>query len=555
MSRWAILIVAGGLLVTLGMSGQGCSGLDGMLPLGRMPPAIIPTGPGEDTLQWTFSVDLRDYPDTDRITWDFGDGARSVDLPLSRGRTIVHDFVGGGIFEVSAYLFSAPDPLGGGAELVGVGSLPVEVTAPNAPPTASFVMEQVFDEEGLPVALAKRFVGSRSRDPDGLIESYIWDLGDGGHEEGEIVEHTFTRGANFVVRLTVVDDRGARDSATRSILVNTVPVASFTFAQDPVDDLTFTFDASGSSDAEGVIDRYRWDLGDGSATRTGVTISHTYAVPDDYTVVLTVTDQSGGVASVSRVLDVTGSEPFVRSISPLLGEIGQQIPNVVIDGENFESGAVVRLERGSVMIEADSVEIDSSTTIRLTLDLDGAEAGDYDVVVVNPGGATAQLTEGFKVITANLVRLTTNFGDILLELVDDAPITTANFLQYVGDDFYDGTLFHRVVPDFVIQGGGFLPGMIPKEGVRDPIVNEFSPERLNLRGTMAMAKLGGDPDSATAQFFISLKDNPDLDSQNGGFTVFARVIEGMDVVDAIGEVPVDGPNPIDDVLIIRVERE
>jgi cyclophilin family peptidyl-prolyl cis-trans isomerase/PKD repeat protein len=531
--------------------------MDQLTVFGRMPPAIIPTGPAENPLQWAFSVDLRDYPDTDRITWDFDDGARAVDLSVSRGRTIVHDFVGEGTFEVTAYLFSAPDPFGGGAELIAVGSLPVAVTGPNAPPVASFVVEDVFDEDGLPVPLTKRFDASRSRDPDpgGIIETYTWDFGDGAHEEGEIVEHTFSRGAEFVVRLTVVDDRGARDSTTRTILINTLPVASFTYVQDPVDMLTFSFDASGSSDAEGAIARYRWDLGDGSATRTGVTISHTYAVPDDYTVVLTVTDETGAAASVSRVLDVTGSEPFVRSISPSLGEIGQQIPNVVIDGENFESGAVVRLERGSAAIEADSVEVESGTTIRLTLDLGGAEAGDYDVVVVNPGGITAQLAEGFKVITPNLVRLTTSFGDILLELVDDAPITTANFLQYVEDGFYDGTLFHRVVPDFVIQGGGLLPGLIRKEGVRDPIVNEFSPERSNIRGTVAMAKLGGDPDSATAQFFINLADNPDLDSQNGGFTVFARVIQGMDVVDTIGAVPVDGPNPIDDVLIIRVERE
>jgi len=116
-----------------------------------------------------------------------------------------------------------------------------------------------------------------------------------------------------------------------------------------------------------------------------------------------------------------------------------------------------------------------------------------------------------------------------------------------------------VVPDFVVQGGGFLPGMVKQDGVRDPIVNEFSPERSNLRGSLAMAKLGGDPDSATSEFFFNLGDNSsNLDTQNGGFTVFAHVIEGVDIVDMIATVPLGGNSgntPIDDVILIRAVRE
>jgi peptidyl-prolyl cis-trans isomerase A (cyclophilin A) len=145
--------------------------------------------------------------------------------------------------------------------------------------------------------------------------------------------------------------------------------------------------------------------------------------------------------------------------------------------------------------------------------------------------------------------------DVLLEAT---PVTSLNFLQYVEDGFYDGTIFHRVVPDFVVQGGGFLPGpdMLEPDGLRDPIVNEFSPDRSNVRGTVAMAKVGGDPDSATSQFFFNLADNSaNLDNQNGGFTVFATVAEGQDVVDAMAEVELDGESPVDDIVISMAKIE
>lgn len=547
----------GVLMVSLGMTGQGCPQFPVVPGLSLAPPAIIPTIPTEETLLRRFTVDLRDYPETDGINWDFGDGAMIVGLPVSEGRAITHEFTGAGTYDVSVYLFSAPDPVNGiSSTLIATGSLPVDVVAPNKMPVAAFVIEEVLDEDGLPVSLSKRFVASRSRDPDGTIEAYEWDFGDGSHAEGKIVEHDFSHSARFVVRLTVVDDRGGRDSTTRTILANTTPVASFAYTEDPNNALRFTFDASGSSDSEGVIAQYEWDFGDDSAQETGVVVSHTYAVPDDFTVRLTVTDEVGEMASTSQVVNVTGSEPFVRSVSPDVGEMDTSVSDIVIDGENFEDGATVRLERGGDAIAATSVTVESETTLRVAFDLSGADVGDYTLVVSNPDGATAQLVDGFRVVTPNLVRLTTDLGDILLELVDDAPVTTANFLQYVEDGFYDGTIFHRVVPDFVVQGGGFLPGMVQQEGIRDPIVNEFSPDRSNLRSTVAMAKLGDDPDSATSQFFVNLADNSEnLDNQNGGFTVFANVIEGMDVVDAIAAVPLDGEVPIDDVLLIRARRE
>ena len=144
----------------------------------------------------------------------------------------------------------------------------------------------------------------------------------------------------------------------------------------------------------------------------------------------------------------------------------------------------------------------------------------------------------------------TNFGDITIDLHPElAPITVENFTGYVEDGFYDVLVFHRVVEDFMIQAGAYDADLNYQPPTRDPIVNEFG--LSNVRGTVAMAKLGGDPDSATSQFFINLTDNsgppPALDTQNGGFTVFGDVILGMDVVDSIAQVSTYSTNGLDNV--------
>ncbi|OFC44541.1 cyclophilin, partial [Acidithiobacillus caldus] len=138
------------------------------------------------------------------------------------------------------------------------------------------------------------------------------------------------------------------------------------------------------------------------------------------------------------------------------------------------------------------------------------------------------------------VVLHTNHGDITIALAaDEAPQTVANFLRYVDDGFFDETIFHRVIPGFMIQGGGFTADMIQKR-THEPIRNEADNGLKNARGTLAMARTS-DPHSATAQFFINLTDNEFLDfksaSGNGwGYAVFGRVVDGMDVVDAIAKV-------------------
>ncbi|BCU79772.1 peptidylprolyl isomerase [Luteolibacter sp. LG18] len=138
------------------------------------------------------------------------------------------------------------------------------------------------------------------------------------------------------------------------------------------------------------------------------------------------------------------------------------------------------------------------------------------------------------------VRFKTNKGEFVVELNrEKAPITVENFLSYVNKKHYDGTVFHRVIPTFMIQGGGFSQqsGRLLEKAVDKPIKNEGQNGLKNLRGTIAMARTN-DVDSATSQFFVNVKDNPDLDyPTNGGYAVFGKVVEGMDVVDKIKAVP------------------
>jgi len=163
-----------------------------------------------------------------------------------------------------------------------------------------------------------------------------------------------------------------------------------------------------------------------------------------------------------------------------------------------------------------------------------------------------------------MVVLKTNFGDIKLELFEEkAPKTVANFLQYVEDGTYNNSIFHRVISNFMIQGGGFAPGMEDKE-TRAPIENEADNGLSNKIGTLAMARTN-DPHSATCQFFINVNDNDFLDfsapNERGfGYCVFAQVVEGMDVVNDIKGVETSNAGmhqdvPVEDVIIESVVIE
>ena len=162
-----------------------------------------------------------------------------------------------------------------------------------------------------------------------------------------------------------------------------------------------------------------------------------------------------------------------------------------------------------------------------------------------------------------VVLMKTTMGDFEIELFKDkAPITVENFLGYVKSGFYDGTLFHRVIPDFIIQGGGFEPG-VKRKKTKPPIKNEAANGLINKRGTIAASHTFLVIDSAVSQFFINLNDNQDLDHRDKtprgfGYTVFGRVRKGMDVVDKISAVKTKTHGhlkdvPVKDIIVMSIK--
>lgn len=160
----------------------------------------------------------------------------------------------------------------------------------------------------------------------------------------------------------------------------------------------------------------------------------------------------------------------------------------------------------------------------------------------------------------DMIILSTSLGDITIELFDaEAPVTVENFLQYVDDGFFDGTIFHRVIPGFMLQGGGFTADMKQKKTL-PPIKNEAGNGLKNGRGTLSMARTQ-EINSATSQFFINLKDNTFLDhgTRDFGYAVFAKVTDGMEVVDRIAEVATGNKGmhqdvPLEPVVILSAKR-
>ena len=159
-----------------------------------------------------------------------------------------------------------------------------------------------------------------------------------------------------------------------------------------------------------------------------------------------------------------------------------------------------------------------------------------------------------------MIRFETSLGDFTIELFEkEAPESVANFTRYIDEGFFDGTIFHRIVPGFVIQGGGFTEDMTQKK-TKPPVKNEADNGLKNKRGTLSMARTN-DINSATSQFFINLKDNDFLDHKPGsyGYAVFAKIVDGMDVIDQIAGVKTGRRRghddvPVEDVVIISARE-
>lgn len=233
-----------------------------------------------------------------------------------------------------------------------------------------------------------------------------------------------------------------------------------------------------------------------------------------------------------------------------------------ISGLNLDKGVVFNIADGSC---EGLTEIGEGSAFQRVFGCEVASLGELiGEVRRSDGGFLASLR---VIVPQPVVRLTTSLGNIDLELdPGKAPVTVDNFLTYVNGSFYNNTIFHRVIKDFVIQGGGYTPSdpdPAAKEPTQPAIALESNNGLSNLRGTLAMAR-AAEPASATSQFYINVVDNPSLDYRSEaepGYAVFGRVIAGLDVVDAINVVPTRelpelglGNLPESDVIVTRARQ-
>ncbi len=195
----------------------------------------------------------------------------------------------------------------------------------------------------------------------------------------------------------------------------------------------------------------------------------------------------------------------------------------------------------------------NSTTDTLVLNCAVSKTGDFALAIKTPEGQTIYTST--VSVPMPQVSLFTSKGNITLELDPlAAPLSVNNFLNYVNKGFYRGTLFHRVIPNFVVQGGGYTTGMVKKSGQASPIELESNKVLSNLRGSLAMARTYL-PNSATSEFYINLKDNVSLDYKNAanpGYAVFGKVIQGLEVVDAMALEPTGVVGSFSDVPLTDI---
>lgn len=222
---------------------------------------------------------------------------------------------------------------------------------------------------------------------------------------------------------------------------------------------------------------------------------------------------------------------------------------IYIDGKDLRSNLSINT---SGSCTSPTFAINSSTNT-LVLNCVVSKVGDFPVVVQN--------AQGLAIYTANLnipmpqVQLVTSKGSITVELDPTrAPLSSNNFLSYVSKGFYRSTLIHRVIPNFVVQGGGYTMGMAKKPEQSPAIELESNKGLSNLRGSLAMARTSL-PNSATSEFYVNLADNPSLDYKNAanpGYAVFGRVVQGMEVVDAIAAEPTGVFGNMSDVPLVDI---
>ena len=221
--------------------------------------------------------------------------------------------------------------------------------------------------------------------------------------------------------------------------------------------------------------------------------------------------------------------PVITAVKPQSVSYGR-MATIFLGGKDLRSSLVVESNGGCINPSFAT----SSTTDVLVLNCDVKVVGDMPLTIKTATGEVLYTTT-ITVLKPQVTLVTSN-GAITLELDPaKAPISTNNFLSYVASGFYKDTLFHRVISGFVVQGGGYVSGMLKRTSSSSPIELESNKALSNLRGTLAMARTNV-PNSATSEFFVNLVDNLSLDYKNAanpGYAVFGTVVQGMDVVDAI----------------------
>lgn len=225
----------------------------------------------------------------------------------------------------------------------------------------------------------------------------------------------------------------------------------------------------------------------------------------------------------------SGFEPQITAVKAVTLQYGKTA-NIQVGGVHLRSSVQADLGAGCPK----PVFASYSNTETLYINCPVEATGDLPLIIKSASGDVLFSTT--LVVPQPQVKLTTSLGDITLELNPAAaPGTVKNFLNYVQQGYYKDTVFHRVIPSFVVQGGGYTTGMVPKPGQAKPISLETPNGLLNLRGTLAMARTNA-ADSATSEFFINLVDNPTLDyrsKRNPGYAVFGKVVKGLGVADTL----------------------
>ena len=225
-----------------------------------------------------------------------------------------------------------------------------------------------------------------------------------------------------------------------------------------------------------------------------------------------------------------------------------KVATITVNGPNLDKGITLVAPACTGI-----TELPGSTPTQRVYNCTPTVTGPMAVTVV--GGAGDTLRSSSFNIPVPQVTMKTSLGDIVLELdPTDAPISALNFMQYVNTNFYANLIFHRVIPNFMIQGGGFTTGPTLKPPTYAPIKLESNNGLSNLRGTLAMARTTV-ADSATSQFYINVVDNLSLDyvsATQPGYAVFGKVVDGLPVVDAINAVPTGAVNPMTDVPLTDV---